>query len=371
MTKPPRISEPVLRIQPYVPGKPIEEVERELGVQAIKLASNENPLGPSPRAVEAIRAAAADTHRYPDGSAYVLRHRLAGKLGVAPERLVFGAGTSELILLTAHAYLTAEDEGLTSESTFPVYAAGILATGARLVETPLVEHAIDLDGIAAAVTRRTRIIYLSNPNNPTGTWFSASAFESFLNRIPDDVLVVLDEAYYEYAERPGYSRSLEMVAEGRNIVVLRTFSKVYGLAGLRLGYGVAREEIVGAIDRVRHPFNTSGLAQAGALAALDDAEHVRRSLEMNRAGLDQLSYGLDDLQVSYVPSIANFILADVGNGDAVAGALLHLGVVVRPMAWMGIPQAIRVTVGTAEENRKFLAALGETLDARREQGLAQ
>jgi histidinol-phosphate aminotransferase len=365
MSKPPSVPEYMRQIQPYVAGKPIEEVERELGIRAIKLASNENPLGPSPLAVEALRRDAIGVHRYPDGSAYYLRERLAKELGVPPDHLVFGAGSSELILLASHGHLQHGDEGLTSEASFPVYDAAILSTGARLVRVPLADQAIDLDGIAAAVTRHTRVIYLANPNNPTGTWFPASTFESFLNRIPDEILVVLDEAYYEYADRPGYSRSIELVREGRNLLALRTFSKIYGLAGLRIGYGIARPEIVTALDRVRHPFNTSGIAQSAALAALDDHEHVRRSIEMNRAGLDQLAAGFTELGVSFVPSVANFILADVGNGAAVSDALLHLGIVVRPMAWMGIPQSIRVTVGTAEENRKLLAALAQALGSLR------
>jgi histidinol-phosphate aminotransferase len=366
MSKSPRVPDYLLKIQPYVPGKPIEEVERELGIQAIKLASNENPLGPSPLAVEAIRAAASGVDRYPDGSAWYLRERLAERLDVPADHLAFGTGSSELILLASHAHLEQGDEGLTSEATFPVYAAGIHSTGAKLVEVPLAGNAIDLDGIARAVTPATRVIYLANPNNPTGSWFSAADFDAFLDRIPEEILVVLDEAYYEYANRPGYSRSLDLVREGRNVLVLRTFSKVYGLAGLRLGYGLARPEIIQALDRVRHPFNTSALAQAGALAALDDQEHVRRSLEMNHAGLAQLSRGLEELGVSFLPSVANFILADVGDGKSVSDALLQLGVVVRPMAWMGIPQSIRVTVGTAEENRKFLAALAKALSALRE-----
>jgi histidinol-phosphate aminotransferase len=366
MSKPPRVPGFILQIQPYVPGKPIEEVERELGIVAIKLASNENPLGPSPLAVEAMRAASSRVHLYPDGSTWYLRERLAARLKVPAHYLAFGAGSCELILLASHAHLDHGDEGLTSEATFPLYAAGILATGARLVEVPLAGNAIDLDGIARAVTPRTRVIYLANPNNPTGSWFSAEEFDSLLARIPEEVLVVLDEAYYEYADRPGYSRSIELVREGRNVLVLRTFSKVYGLAGLRFGYGIARPEIVGALDRVRHPFNTSSVAQAAALAALDDEEHVRRSLEMNRAGLAQLTGGLAEMGVSFLPSVANFILVDVGDGKAVSDVLLRLGVVVRPMDWMGIPQSIRVTVGTAEENRKFLDALTRALAALRE-----
>jgi histidinol-phosphate aminotransferase len=364
MTKPPRVPEFLLQIQPYIPGKPIEEVERELGITAIKLASNENPLGPSPLAMEAIRRAVAEVNRYPDGPAYYLRQRLARHLGIAPEDLVFGNGSSELIMLSAQAFLREGEEGLTSAVTFPMYAMAILGAGARLVQVPLHEDAIDLDAIAAAVTPQTRVVYLANPNNPTGTWFTAADFETFLDRLPEELLVVLDEAYFEYAETPGYSRSLDLVRQGRNVLVLRTFSKVYGLAGLRMGYGIARPEILAAIERVRHPFNTSRVAQEGAQAALDDHEHVRRSLEMNRAGLEKLSRGLEELGVKFIPSVTNFVLVNVGvEGKTVADALMRLGVVVRPMRWMGLPQAIRVTVGTAEENRKFLASLAQVLGA--------
>lgn len=366
MTKPPHIPEFLLQIQPYLPGKPIEEVEREIGVTAIKLASNENPLGPSPLAVEAMGRAAAEANRYPDGACYYLRERLAHDLRVPPNFLAFGAGSSELIMNSARAFLREGDEGLTSQATFPMYAMAIQGSGARLVEIPLLDNGFDLEAMAAAVTPRTRAVYLSNPNNPTGTWFSADELQKFLDHIREDILVVLDEAYFDYVDAPGYSRSFDLVREGRNLLVLRTFSKVHGLAGLRMGYGIARPEIVGALDLVRHPFNTSIIAQAGALAALDDVEHVRRSLAMNREGLVCLSRGLHELRVQFVPSVANFLLLDLEtDGKAVADALLPLGVVVRPMGWMGLPSAIRVTVGTHAENEKFLAALAQTLAAMR------
>lgn len=367
MTKPPRVPEYLFQIQPYVPGKPIEEVEREIGVQAIKLASNENPLGPSPRAVEAMQKAAREANRYPDGAAFYLRERLAHDFGVPPEWLAFGCGSSELIMNSGRAFLRAGDEGLTSQATFPMYAMAIQGVGGRLIETPLREDGFDLEAMAAAVTPRTRAIYLSNPNNPTGTWFSADELESFLNRVPEELPVILDEAYFDYVDAPGYSRSVDMVRDGRNLLVLRTFSKVYGLAGMRMGFGIARPEIVNALERVRHPFNTSLIAQAGALAALDDREHVRQSLAMNREGLAYLSRRLGELRVKFVPSVANFLLIDLEtDAKAAADAMLHLGVVVRPMGWMGLPEAIRVTVGTPEENERFLAALSQTLATLRE-----
>ncbi len=351
----------VREIDPYVPGKPIEEVERELRLRAVKLASNENPLGPSPLAVEAARKALADANRYPDGGGYYLREKIAARLGVPMDNVLLGGGSTELIDIAARTLLNHGDDGLTSAGSFPMYYISIRAAGARLVEVPLRNYAFDLEAIARAATPHTKLIYLANPNNPTGTMFTADALDSFLARLPESV-VVLDEAYYDYVERPDYSRSIEQVRQGRNLVVLRTFSKVYGLAGLRIGYAIGPEALLAEMNKVRSPFNTSGVAQAAALAALDDAEHVRRSVESNRAGLRQLGEGLAALGMSYVPSAGNFLLVTLSS-DAmpVADALLKRGVIVRPMGWMGFPNAIRVTVGTRQENEKFLGALAEVL----------
>ncbi|MBI3669228.1 MAG: histidinol-phosphate transaminase [Acidobacteria bacterium] len=354
----------IREINPYVPGKPIEEVERELKIRAVKLASNENPLGPSPLAVAAAQKALADTHRYPDGGGYYLREKLAARLGVAMENILLGFGSSELIDLCARAMLRPDSEGLTSQGSFPLFYISMRATGAELVEVPLQDYTFDLDALAGAITPRTRLIILANPNNPTGTMFTASAFTAFLDRVPDDVLVVLDEAYFDYVERADYSRSIPLVLEGRNLVVLRTFSKIYGLAGLRMGYAIGSAALLAEINKMRLPFNTSGVAQAAALAALDDAEHVRRSMESNRAGLKQLGQGLAALGVRYVPSVGNFLLVELGaDAGPAADDLLKLGVIVRPMRWMGFPDAIRVTVGTREENQKFLGALAQVRSA--------
>jgi len=350
----------IREIDAYKPGRPIEEVERELGIHAIKLASNENPLGPSPLAVEAARRALSDSNWYPDGSGYYLRKKLATRLGLEMEQLMLGAGSCELIDLAARTLLAHGDNGVTSEGSFPLYSSAIRATGERLVLVPLRDFVFDLDGIAAAVDRRTRVVFLANPNNPTGTMFTADDLERFLSRIPESALVVLDEAYFEYAERPGYSRSLELVRAGSNLLVLRTFSKIYGLAGLRIGYAAGPPDLLAQFNKVRQPFNVSGVAQAAGVAALDDAEHVRRSLENNRRGLAQLEAGLRAQSVAFVPSAANFVLVHLGpSTHAVAEALLRLGVIVRPMAWMGFPEAVRVSVGTPEENEKLLAALAE------------
>ncbi len=350
----------IREIDPYVPGKPVEEVERELKLRAVKLASNENPLGPSPLAVAAAQRALAEAHRYPDGGGHYVREKLAGRLGVGMENIILGGGSTELIDLVARTLLNHGDEGVTSVGSFPMYYISIRATGARLVEVPLRQYGFDLEAIARAITPHTKLVYLANPNNPTGTMFTADAFDRFLEQVPESVVIVLDEAYYEYVERAGYSRSVERVRQGRNLVVLRTFSKVYGLAGMRIGYGIGPAALLEEMNKVRLPFNTSGVAQAAALAALDDAEHVRRSVESNRAGLKQLSEGLAAMGVRYVPSAGNFLLVDLGSdAQPVADELLKLGVIVRPMRWMGFPNAIRVTAGTCQENEKFLSALGQ------------
>lgn len=347
----------------YRPGKPIEEVEREMGITAVKLASNENPLGPSPRAVRAAHKALAESNRYPDGSGSHLRDDLAKRLRIDKCNLILGGGSTEIIDVVAHTLLRAGLDGITSQGTFPIYATCIQTTGARLIEVPLRDYVFDLDAIADAVTLQTRVIYLANPNNPTGTMFNARAFEAFLDRVPRTALVVLDEAYFEYVASPGYSRSVDLVREGRSLLVLRTFSKIYGLAGLRVGYGVGPASLLDELNKVRLPFNTSGVAQAAGIAALTDRAHVRRSLAANRAGLKQMARGVAKLPgVRLIPSTANFVLIELGqDSEAFAEQLVGLGVIVRPMAWFGFPHAIRVSVGTANENSKFLHALAGLL----------
>ena len=359
-----RVPNHIRSIDPYRPGQPVEEVERELKIHAIKLASNENPLGPSPLAVEAARNFLDSLHRYPDGSGYYLRQKLSARLGVEMDKIVLGQGSCELIDLFARILLDAGDEALTCAGSFPLYYSAVRATGADLVAVPLREYTFDLDALAAAVSPRTRLIFLANPNNPTGTCFSADAFDAFLSRVPENVVVVLDEAYYEYVALKNYSRSLDLVRAGKNLVVLRTFSKAYGLAGMRIGYGIGPEDLLAQLNKVRAPFNTTSIGQVAALAALDDARHLARSVEMNRAGLTQLGQGLALLGVTFVPSVANFVFVELGSGgEARADELLRLGVIVRPLAWMGFPQAIRITVGSREENEKFLQALAQLLGA--------
>ncbi len=351
------------RIVPYPPGKPVEEVERELGRPAIKLASNENPLGPSPKAQEAIRRVLDRLHLYPDGHGYYLRERLAILHNLEMNRIILGAGSTDLIELVAKTFLTAGDEAIVSESSFHIYRLAAQEMGAGLVTVRMRNYTCDLAAIARAVSQRTKVIYLGNPNNPTGTMFTADDFERFLDAIPSRVLVVLDEAYHEYVRRPDYSRSLDLVRAGRNVLVLRTFSKVYGLAGLRLGYGMGHPDLIEALNRVRSPFNASSVAQVAGRAALDDSEHVERSLALNAREMKFVTEELTIAGIRYIPSVANFLLIDTGRDceeDFIR--LLHEGVIVRPMKLYGFPTAIRVTLGTHADNEVFLEALQRVMN---------
>ena len=345
-------------IRPYPPGKPIEEVERELGHRAIKLASNENPLGPSPLALEAIRRSLERVSYYPDGSGYYLREKLAAVHSVNRDQIILGAGSTELIELAAKTFVTPGDEVLVSESSFYIYEIAAREMGGVLVKVPMRDLTCDLEATARAVTDRSKLVYLGNPNNPTGTMFTASGFERFLDALPARVLVVLDEAYCDYVSRSDYSRSIEEVLAGRNLLVLRTFSKVHGLAGLRIGYGIGDPNLIAALNRIRSPFNASLLAQAGALAALDDHEHVARSIESNRREMKFLEGELEALGVECTPSETNFLLIDTGHDcDDDFMRLLHEGVIVRAMKLYGFPTRLRVTVGTHQDNEIFLEAL--------------
>ncbi len=346
------------RIRPYPPGKPIEEVERELGHTAVKLASNENPLGPSARALEAIRNAVDSANFYPDGGGYYLRKRLAEFQHLDMSQIILGAGSTDLIELVARTFLTSGDQGITSQSAFYIYRLAIEEMGAELIQTPLHENAFDLAAILHAVTQRTKVIYIANPNNPTGRMVTAEDMGRFLSALSPRVLVVLDEAYYEYVRDPEYSRSLDYIRNGRNVLVLRTFSKVYGLAGIRLGYGMGNPELIEALNRIRSPFNANSLAQAAGLAALDDQEHVARSVESNAHEMKFVTEELALAGVRYTPSVGNFLLVDTGRDceeDFIR--LMHEGVIVRPMKLYGFPTSLRVTIGRHEENEKFLEGL--------------
>jgi histidinol-phosphate aminotransferase len=353
----------------YVPGRPIEEVERELKIHAVKLASNENPLGPSPRAVEAAKLALENANRYPDGGSHLLRETLAARTGLAAEEIFVGLGSSEIIDLASRVFLRAGLQGLTSFGSYAPFSVAIRASGAELVLVPQKNFAFDLEAMAKAITPKTGVIYLANPNNPTGTAFSLAALEDFLGRVPETVLVVLDEAYVHYAPSLNRRKSEETFRKRKNLLILRTFSKVYGLAGMRIGFAIGRPELHSAMNKLKTPFNTSGLAQAAALAAIDDREHVTRCIETNASERERLSDGLTRLGLRPVPSETNFIFMEVGpEAKEICDDLLHLGVIVRPLGWMGFPEAIRISVGTAEENGKCLAAMSDVLAKRAGRG---
>lgn len=352
----------------YVPGKPVEEVEQDLKIHAVKLASNENPLGPSPKAMEAARRALGEANWYPDGGSKRLRQVLADRFGVRPEEVFVGLGSSEIIDLASRVLLRPGLDGITSEASFTLFAIAIRASGGNLIQTPMKNFTFDLDAIAAAVTPQTRVIYIANPNNPTGTAFGAADFASFLKKVPGDVLVVLDEAYREYAARADLPNAIELFRQYNNILTLRTFSKVYGLAGLRIGYGIGHPTLVAEMNKLRTPFNVTNVGQSAALAALGDTEHVCRSVEINREERQRLYEGLRKLGLSPVPSETNFLFIPIGPyAKSLCDELLLEGVIVRPLGWMGLPEAIRISVGSPAENTKLLAAMAHTLARRKSQ----
>jgi len=350
------VPEWILSLTPYQPGKPIEEVEREYGItDSIKIASNENPLGPSPKAVAAITAVLPDLNRYPDGDAFYLKKRLSEKLGLDRSRLILGNGSNELIEMIVRTFVRVGESIVVGEHAFAIYHLVNKAAGGRTIAVPHTGFRFDLAAMAEAVAADTRIVFLDNPNNPTGTIYTRDEWEAFLKRVPSDVLIVVDEAYFEFVDDPDYPNSLEYHSDGRLIVTLRTFSKICGLAGLRVGYGVSSPQLIDALNRIRQPFNVNSLAQVGALAALDDEAHIRRTQDNNRNGLAYLRAELDRLGVEYAPSWANFLLVNIGAG--VAQRLLPAGIIVRPMEGYGYPGYARVSVGTPSENARFIEAL--------------
>jgi len=349
----------------YVPGRPIEEVERELKIHAVKLASNENPLGPSPMAMEAARKALSESHRYPDGGTHTLRQMLSEKTGVAFDEIFVGLGSSEIIDLAARVCLRAGLQGITSFGSYAPFSVAIRASGAELVLVPQKNFAFDLEAILRAVTPKTGVIYIANPNNPTGTAFGTAELEEFIASVPDGVLVVLDEAYVHYAPSLDRRKSEEIYRRRKNVLILRTFSKVFGLAGLRIGFAFGRPELLAAMNRLKTPFNTSGIAQAAALAAMNDREHVARCIRENAAERARLTEGLTALGLRPVRSETNFVFMVVGSdAKALSEELLHAGVIVRPLGWMGFPEAVRISVGTTEENDKCLAAMSQLMTKR-------
>jgi histidinol-phosphate aminotransferase len=351
---------------PYSAGKPIEEVAREMGLtRIVKLASNENPLGMSPLAVEAMKQAAAGVNRYPDGAAWDLKNKLSDRLGVPRENIVLGNGSNEILELLAQLFLTEGDETLYAWPAFVVYRLATLAHGGRGIEVPLDEDLKhDLEAMAKALTDRTRIVYVANPNNPTGTFVGRAELERFMDRVPENVVFVLDEAYFEFARHlDDFPDGMEYFGQGRPIVVVRTFSKAHGLAGLRVGYAVMPEPLADLLNRVRQPFNVNSIAQAAAVAALDDDVFVLRSLDHNRDELRRIQDAAEGMGLTVTESCTNFILIDLGgrSGQDVYEGLMKRGVIVRPMAPYGLPGTIRVTAGLTEENDVFLEALREVL----------
>ena len=350
-------------LEVYEPGKPIEDVARELGLeptQIIKLASNENPLGPSPKALEAMRETIERSNLYPDGGAFYLREAIATKFGLKRSNVILGNGSSEVIEFIGHAFLRPGDEILTARHAFVIYKITALLFGASTVEVPDPGFAHDLDAMAAAITPRTRIIFVTNPNNPTGTVVSNEQVEEFIQKVPSDVVVVFDEAYFEFLKIP--TDSLKFIKEGRdNVIVLRTFSKIQGLANLRIGYGLATEEMIAILQKTRQPFNVNGIAQAGALAGLLDLEHQEKTRALTWSGLEYLQGEFAAMNLEFVPSHANFVLVKVGDGNAVFKKLLEQGVIIRAMAAYQLPEWIRVTVGTQEQNERFISELKKLL----------
>jgi histidinol-phosphate aminotransferase len=357
----------IQELEPYQAGKPIWEVQAELGLrEVIKLASNENPLGPSPRALEAMRAALADLHRYPDQQGTALRRRLAERFGLQMDNVVLGNGSEGIMAYIVRTFCERDDEILTSEGTFVGFM--VLARARRVppVTVPLKDYRFDLEAIADRITERTKIVFLCNPNNPTGTIFTRQEFDRFLERLPPRVLVILDEAYFEYAaHHPEFPNSMDYRHD--QVITLRTFSKAYGLAGARIGYGFGHDYLIRHLHKVKLPFEPGSAAQAAGLGALDDAEFLERSLALNREGLAYITRELERLGVRFLPSYANFVMLVFSSAEEVGHVyteMLRRGVIIRPLARFGLPHCLRVTVGLPEENRRCIQALGEVLSGR-------
>lgn len=355
----------VQKLSPYVPGKPVEELAREFALRPqdiVKLASNENPLGPSPAVREAIAAALPELTRYPDGNGFALKQALAAKSGVNTAGITLGNGSNDILELVARAFVGPEHEVVFSDHAFAVYPIVTQAVGARAVSVPAKDWGHDLDAMAAAITPSTRVVFIANPNNPTGTWIERDALEAFLDRVPENVIVVLDEAYTEYVETDDVPNGVDYLGRYSNLLVSRTFSKAYGLAALRVGYGLSHPAIADALNRVRQPFNVNSLALAAALAALEDEAYLIESRRINRIGMQQLEEGCAALGLSWIPSRGNFLAIDLGREAApVFQGLLREGVIVRPVANYGMPNYLRVTIGLPAENQRFLDALKQVL----------
>jgi histidinol-phosphate aminotransferase len=348
----------------YQPGRPIEEVARELNLPAneiIKLASNENPLGPSPAALTAMQKVLANLNLYPDGNAFYLKQKLAEKLGVTPANLVLGNGSNEIIEFVGHAYFAPGVDAVMSQFCFVVYPLVAKMMGANFITVPAKHHGHDLPAMLRAITPQTRVVFVANPNNPTGTLAPREEVIQFVNDVPDHVLLVMDEAYIEFLDDPVDLVSLVRLGAHQNLLLMRTFSKIFGLAGLRIGYGIGHPDLIAALEKIRQPFNINSIAQAGALAALDDVEHLRKTRANNTLGLEFFYRAFRDLKLEYVPSSANFILVRVGEGQRVFEAMQKQGVIVRPMGGYQLPEWIRISIGTPRENERGLGALKSAL----------
>ncbi len=358
------IREEILDIKPYVPGKPIEEVKRELGLDdVIKMASNENPVGPSKEAIKTMQEVAKQVHIYPDGNCHVLRRSLSDKLGVEEEQLIFGNGSDGLLSLVAEAFLASNDEVIMAEPSFSQYEFVTNVMGGEIVTVPLDNYTHDLSAMLEAITDKTKLIFVCNPNNPTGTIVDRTEIEEFLTKVPEDIVVIFDEAYKEYVDTGEYPESLNYLDEYNNIIVLRTFSKAYALAGLRIGYGIANEELIGYMNRVRHPFNVNLMAQRAAEAALKDEEHLNKSKQVNETGKEYLYQEFKRLGLDYVPTQTNFILVDIEeDAGKVFENMLKEGVIIRNAQAFGYETKIRVTVGTEEQNKRFIETLEKVLN---------
>ncbi len=352
-------------IFPYAPGKPISELERELGIQNIvKLASNENPLGPSPKALKAAQDALIDIARYPDGNGFELKAALSDRYGVSMDSIVLGNGSNDLLEIAARAFLEPGLSAVFSQHAFAVYSLAVQAAGAKGIEAPAKNWGHDLEGMFSMLEDETRMVFIANPNNPTGTFIGKEALHAFLNSLPSSILVVLDEAYNEYLPSGYDMGSIAWLSEFPNLIITRTFSKAYGLAGLRTGFAVAHPAVADMMNRVRQPFNVNSIAQSAAIAALSDIAFLERSHELNLSGMEQIVEGLEGLDLEYIPSYGNFLSFHVGPAQGIYQKLLRLGVIVRPIAGYAMPEHLRVSIGLESENEKFLKALeraiGET-----------
>lgn len=352
------------KVKPYVPGKPIEELKRELGIteEILKLASNENPIGTSPKALRALKERISETYLYPDDVCYYLKKDISKHLDVAPENLIVGNGSVELILIASMVYLSPEDEFIAGEQAFALGKISAVLMGAKFTGIPEDNYTHDLKGIREAINDKTKILYIDNPSNPLGTKLSRKEIEEFVYSIPDNILIILDEAYYEFVKGEDFPDSIRFVKENKNVFVLRTFSKIYGLAALRVGYGIGPPEIVSTIRKARLPFNVNRLGQIAASAALDDEEHIKKTLEVNEGGRRYLSEAFEKMGIFYIPTSTNFITFKTNiDGKILFKELQKRGIIARPLANYGMPEFIRITIGKREQNQRFIETLKEII----------